>query len=277
MLPSPDVDVVPLPPARHIDHGSPVPLYFQLKGALEREIVATRWPQGGRLPAEGNICEHFGISRSTARQALGMLESEGMITRHKGRGTFVSDSTTKSWLLQAPGGFFHDEVGRQGYAINSRVLRAAVERLPPWGSDALGVPAGADGVHLERVRHVQGQIALYETSFLPAELAPTVLAGDVERGSLYSLLEREHGLTPVGGRRALEALPAPKQVAGLLDVKTGTPLAYVDSVTWDAVGKPFHCYRAWVRTDRMRIEIQVVSAPARPDGAPPPVLLADAE
>jgi GntR family transcriptional regulator len=269
------MDTLTLPSPRHIDHGSPVPLYFQLKGVLEREIVSTRWPEGGRLPSEGEICDHFRISRSTVRQALGLLENEGMITRHKGRGTFVTDSSTKSWLLQAPGGFFHDEVDRLGRPVTSRLLRAEVEPLPPWAAEALGLGEGAEGVRLERLRYVQGQLALYETSFLPAEVAETVRTGDVEQGSLYELLEREHGLRATGGRRVLEALSAPTQVADLLEVKRGASLVYIESVAWDASLKPFHCYRAWVRTDRMRIEIQVVSAPPRPD-EPPLVLSADA-
>src|SRR5690349_10159610 len=100
------MDTLSLPSPGNIDHRSPIPLYFQLKGVLEREIVATRWQTGGRLPSEGEICDHFKISRATVRQALGLLENEGMITRHKGRGTFVSESKTRSWLLQSPGGFF---------------------------------------------------------------------------------------------------------------------------------------------------------------------------
>ncbi len=269
------MDTLTLPSPRHIDHGSPVPLYFQLKGVLEREIVSARWPEGGRLPSEGEICDHFRISRSTVRQALGLLENEGTITRHKGRGTCVTDSSTTSWLLQAPGGFFHDEVDRLGRPVTSRVLHAEAEPLPPWAAEALGLGEGAEGVRLERLRYVQSQLALYETSFLPAEMAETVLTGDVERGSLYELLERDHGLTPIGGRRVLEALDAPAPVADLLEVKRGTALVYIESVVWDASLKPFHCYRAWVRTDRMRIEIQVVPAPARSE-VPPVALSADA-
>jgi GntR family transcriptional regulator len=269
------MDLLPLPSPRHIDHSSPVPLYFQLKGVLEREIVSTRWAEGGRLPSEGEICEHFKISRSTVRQALGLLENEGMVTRHKGRGTFVSDSSTRSWLLQAPGGFFHDEVDRLGRPVTSKLLHAGVEGLPPWAAEALGLGEGSEGVRLERLRYVQGQLALYETSYLPADVAPTVLGGDVEMGSLYELLETAHGLKPVGGRRVFEALAAPKPVAELLEVKRGAPLVYIESIAWDAALKPFHCYRAWVRTDRMRIEIQVASAAGRGNGAPPMVLSAD--
>ena len=267
------VDVLDLPSPRHIDHASPVPLYFQLKGVLEREIIAKRWNEGGRLPSEGEICEHFGISRSTVRQALGMLENEGMITRHKGRGTFVTDASTKSWLLQAPGGFFHDELDRLGRPVTSRLLASGVEELPQWAADALALPHRSKGVRLERVREVEEQLALHETSFLPTELAGIVLRGDVEQGSLYELLERERGLRPIGGRRVLEARGAPKQVAEVLEVKRGTPLVYVESVVWDASQTPFHCYRAWVRTDHMRIEIQVVSATGRSEGAPPALLL----
>jgi GntR family transcriptional regulator len=262
------MDPLSLPSPGNIDHRSPIPLYFQLKGVLEREIVAARWQTGGRLPSEGEICDHFKISRATVRQALGLLESEGMITRHKGRGTFVSESNTRSWLLQSPGGFFSDEVDRLGRAVTSRLLRAEVEPLPAWAGEALELPQGSDGVRLERLRSVQDQLALYETSFLPAELAPTILGGDVEHGSLYELLAHAHGLKPVGGRRVLEALAAPDRVAELLEVKKRAPLVLIESVTWDSSLRPFHCYQAWVRTDRMRIEIQVESAVSRPNGAP---------
>jgi GntR family transcriptional regulator len=269
------MDTLPLPSPGNIDHRSPIPLYFQLKGVLEREIVATRWQTGGRLPSEGEICDHFKISRATVRQALGLLENEGMITRHKGRGTFVSESKTRSWLLQSPGGFFSDEVDRLGRAVTSRLLRVEVETLPAWACEALDIAEGSDGVRLERLRSVQGKLALYETSFLGADLAPTILGGDVEHGSLYELLARERGLEPVGGRRVLEALGAPDAVAELLEVKKRSPLVYIESVAWDSSLRPFHCYQAWVRTDRMRIEIQVVSAPGRPNEAPPLALSAD--
>lgn len=48
------------------------------------------WPEGHRLPTERELGEQFDIARNTLRKVLNQLESEGMITRHVGRGTFVA-------------------------------------------------------------------------------------------------------------------------------------------------------------------------------------------
>lgn len=51
-----------------------------------------RLKAGGRLPAERQLAETIGVSRRSLRHALGLLEAEGRITRHHGRGTFVTDA-----------------------------------------------------------------------------------------------------------------------------------------------------------------------------------------
>ena len=59
----------------------------RLRGALS----SGRFPDQGRLPAERVLAEEFGVSRSTLRNSLGVLEAEGRIWRHVGRGTFVGE------------------------------------------------------------------------------------------------------------------------------------------------------------------------------------------
>ena len=96
-------------PSNTIDRDSPVPFYFQLSELLEQEIVSGRWEPGTRIPSENELCARYGLSRTTIRQALARLEQEGLVSREKGRGTFVSDSRPRSWLIQSTEGFFHDE------------------------------------------------------------------------------------------------------------------------------------------------------------------------
>jgi len=49
------------------------------------------WPEGQQLPPERRLAEDYGVARNTVRLALRRLESEGLLIRHVGRGTFVRD------------------------------------------------------------------------------------------------------------------------------------------------------------------------------------------
>ena len=244
-------------PEVRIDRASPVPYYFQLKKILAEEIVAGRWEHGHRLPSEPTICDHFQVSRTTVRQALAELESEGIIRREKGRGTFVEDARSSSWLLQSSHGFYEEAV-RIGKRVTSRVLRLEVELLPLWASDALDLPEGTAGVSLERLRWVDDRIAMYVVNHLPADLAEVVAGADLTFGSLYGVLEERRGLRVHGGRRLVEAVTAQDELAQLLEVGPGAPLLFVESVSWDADSRPFECYRAWHRADRTKVDVQVV-------------------
>jgi GntR family transcriptional regulator len=248
-------------PQALIDRDSPVPFYFQLAEMLEHEIVSGRWEAGLRLPSELELCTHFGVSRTTVRQALGRLEQEGLIARRKGQGTFVQEGRPRSWLLQSSAGFFQDESARLGRSVTSEIRRAERHALPTWACDALGLEPESVGVTLERIRSIDGLVAMYNVNHLPERFAGTVLSLKPDE-SLYECLHQEHGVEPTGGKRELEAVPAEELLGSLLGVPPKTPLVYIESVTWDRALQPFDCYQSWLRTDRMKIDIEVAAAPA---------------
>jgi GntR family transcriptional regulator len=240
-----------------IDRSSPVPFYFQLKQLIAEEISGGRWAPGERIPTEFELCARFDVSRSTVRQALAELESEGMLRKEKGRGTFVAEVRPGSRFLQSSHGFY-DEAARAGKTVISRVLRREVGVLPDWAAEALGLPAGSQGVALERLRSVDGEPVMYVASYLIGELASSILSADLTAASLYGTLREREGLTVAGGRRVVEAVTAGGELAHLLGVEEGAPLLFVQAVSWDTGRRPFECYRAWHRSDRTKIEVQVV-------------------
>jgi multiple sugar transport system substrate-binding protein len=74
-----------------IDPSQPIPLYFQLKTLLLEQILEGRYDgEAGRLPTEHELCERYDISRTPVTRALSELAEEGVILRHRRRGTFVN-------------------------------------------------------------------------------------------------------------------------------------------------------------------------------------------
>lgn len=66
-----------------------------IAGELRDAIESGTYAHGQRLPAERDLATHFGASRTTVREALGLLEMEGMVIRKVGSGTFVNRPTAR--------------------------------------------------------------------------------------------------------------------------------------------------------------------------------------
>ena len=73
-----------------IDPAQPIPIYFQLKTLLLEDILGGRYDGDGRLPTEHEFCARYRISRTPVRRALSELAEEGVVLRHRRRGTFVN-------------------------------------------------------------------------------------------------------------------------------------------------------------------------------------------
>src|ERR1700719_3496626 len=86
-------------PAPQIDAQSDVPLYRQVFQQLKDSINDGRLARGSKLPATRELAGQLGLNRTTVSAAYELLESEGLITGHVGRGSFVADGISKRTQL----------------------------------------------------------------------------------------------------------------------------------------------------------------------------------
>lgn len=82
-----------------IQPDSPVAIYTQLVRQLRDKIESGEWRPGARLPSEVELAKENGISRGTVRQALVRLQSDGLLERTPGKGTFVASRTPVTHML----------------------------------------------------------------------------------------------------------------------------------------------------------------------------------
>ncbi len=80
------------------DTESPVPGYQQLARELSDRVLKDKTDADGRLPYERDLAREYGVSRCTVRSALEILESQGLVRRVRGWGTFIcSDRSDSRW------------------------------------------------------------------------------------------------------------------------------------------------------------------------------------
>lgn len=81
------------------DRRGRIPAYIQVAAALRRRIETGAWQPSEKISTLEELEEEFQVARVTVRQAVDLLEREGLVTRQQGRGTFVKGTVSdKRWL-----------------------------------------------------------------------------------------------------------------------------------------------------------------------------------
>lgn len=238
-----------------IDKDTPIPYYYQMREILRQEVASGKWVVNEKLPSERILCERFGVSRPTVREALDDLVSEGLLRREKGRGTFVSEPKIIEGLLQTPFGF-SDSMHSQGITHVTRVLNLETTPATATVARELRLVEGAPVILLQRVRSIFDVPILLVTSYLPARLFAGLTEVDFTQHSLYAVLRERYGMTMARARRYMEAVVASRRQADLLRIHSGDPLMLIESTTYTEDGVPFEYYVAYHRGDRTRFMVE---------------------
>lgn len=226
---------VPLVATKAIDKGSRMPAYAQMADILRASISQGEYPPGGRLPAESALAKAYGVSAMTARQAVSVLEEEGLVRRVQGSGTFVRKVgvAASNFDLESLGSVFADQENLQ-----VRIVKASVKKSPGVEKEVLGLEPSDPVIVVERVILHQGEpftLHISYTSFDPASptvesmLDTVVLTGLIFQEG-YSNFKR-------GALRLMPALLDARE-AGILEMAEGAPVFKLEHLFYDFDNRP---------------------------------------
>lgn len=232
-----------------------LPAHQVIEKWLSRLIAQRQLLPGDRLPAESGLAETLGVSRMTLRQALGTLESRGVLQRRRGRhgGTFISAPKIECDLTGLAG--FTEQMRRANVHPGARLVSAVTVEAPGSVAQALGLDRGAAVHEVVRVRSANREPLALERSYFPADVFPDLLDQPLS-GSLYALLKRTYHQEPHTATEALEPVVASQTEAELLQVEVASPLMLIERTAYTDAGLPVECAFDLYRTDRTRITVR---------------------
>lgn len=232
---------------------SDIPLYSQLISIVKRNISAGTLTTGDLLPSEAELCKTFDISRSTVRQAIGALEADGLVVRKQGRGTFVAEPKVrrKTEMVYS----FTSEISSMGMTPSSTLIEYEIIDPTPDLEKVLGLNTHETKIYrFTRIRNVNGEPLILETSFYPQFIYPSLTRELLETHSFYSLLY-EAGVVPYNAIDSYEAVTMNRKEAELLGCKSGACGFFVQRRTFTETGMVYEFTQSLMRADRVKLDV----------------------
>jgi GntR family transcriptional regulator len=201
---------------------------------------------GGRFPTDHQLMATYDVSRHTVREAVRRLQSEGLVKRERGRGSFLVTETHEQPL----GAFYslfrsiEDAGGVQDSVVIARRLRRDSE-----AAAVLDVAPDSELFYLERLRLADGEPLAHDRTWLPLEPARGLLGVDFSHTSLYEQLAELTGCHPDSGTERIRPVVPDVAEALRLGLEPGAPAFEIDRRTFVA-GSPIEWRITIVRGDR---------------------------
>lgn len=217
------------------------PLYLQVHDMLVGRISVGAWKPGAPIPSEQEIARELQVSHGTVRKALEQMESQHIIRRAPGRGTFVADFARDEAALRFCR--IYDASGRRLEGDVEQVV-VKVGRAGTEEQNRLELAASEKILRITRLRRHAGRKFMLEHAALPAPLFAG-LETDAIVPHKIPLLAHQFGHIVTHYVESVQPHAATQPIAEALSVELGTPLLKLDRVAFLVDRRPVEWRIAW--------------------------------
>ena len=198
------------------------PAYKRIQDSILKRIERGELKPGDAVESERSLARLHDVSLMTARHALVGLEREGLVERRHGAGTFVAAPKIHFNKLTS----FSEQLAARSLESSSRVVELKIVDDEDEIAARLSLPGASRLLRIGRVRIGSNEPFAVETCYLAAEDFRGLSRQSLERGSLFTLIEKEYDITlahadeeidATGADRLFRSLGAIDGIAGLVE------------------------------------------------------------
>ena len=214
----------------------PLPLIARDK--IEELIQNNTLAPGDKLPKETKLAQMLGVSRITVREALRLLEEDGVIVRHQGRGTFVRSSDL---IIRNPlevNISVTEVIESKGFKASTAWFKLERTKADKTIANKLNIEVGSPVIILERVRTANEKPAVYTLDVFSENIVGKTEVLKEFAGSLSKLLEEKYNQKiEYSVSKVIPILPGP-YIFDKLKTEKLSPLLLVEEVDYNSQNEP---------------------------------------
>ena len=253
----------------HVPHMSEKaePLYLQVAHEMRAGIRSGEILVGSSIGSQTDLMQKYDVSRVTLRHAIRMLEREGLLVTHQGKGSYV----TSTGVSQELGNLLSlaEIVEAQGLTHEVRIADYTWVMPPEPVASFFRLPSESPVLRIKRQHIVSGLPIALAVIYVPPEIGVGLTRPDLEKNSLYTLMETKLGVRLGQAVQWIRAERAEGQIATLLDVSSGWPLLVAERQTCDEGGRPIEHITFSYRSDCYQFTVTLQRAKSLSMMVPP--------
>ena len=239
---------------RMVDKTSSKPLYSQIQGIIEQQIVTGQLQPGDRTLSEQELAAKYDVSRVTARKALENLVAKNLLFRQPGKGTYVAEHGMAygfSTLLS-----FSRSLRSRGFEVKTEILDQSFIPGSADITERLRIPADTDLVIIRRLRIVDDMAAAIHTSYFAARIYAPLLEIDLTKQSILEAAEKVGNIRMSYSIDSLRAVPLPAADSQVLGIQSGAPALELEGTVFDEKNVPCRYTKGIYRGDLFRLDVK---------------------
>jgi len=241
-----------------INKFSSMPLYVQLRDIIVEKIENGEYVENLKIPSEQELCDFYSISRPTVRQAISDLTNSGFLYKEKGKGTFVSKSKSRTEIKNFSG--FSDSIldseipgDRKILSINILTSEGERRKLDSIFSSSAGHPSTTGFCEIKHVTVIKSETLAEHVSYIPLDLFPDIQEDIIKKSPSYDIMKGKYPLIPVRAKSALEINFSDQSDAELLQIQSGQPLLWVETLLSSKNGQVVEYICSKYRADKCKL------------------------
>jgi GntR family transcriptional regulator len=229
-----------------------MPAYKRIQASILKRIEKGELKPGDAVESERELAKIHQVSLMTARHALTVMEREGVLRRRPRAGTFVAPPMIHFNKLMS----FTEQMTARSLTACSKMLAFTTEKDGQDIGARLALAPGTPLLKVKRLRLAADQPFALETCYLAVTEFSDLTRPDLERGSLFSVLERNYGIQLAYADEEVDATDADAATAKLLEVPEGHSLLRIRQVMYSTTGKATIYALGLYRSDRHTLLIR---------------------
>ena len=192
---------------------------------------------GDRLPSEPKLAQQLGVSRATLREGMRTFETQGVIRRRQGAGTYVMQPSPviESGLEVLES--IETLAKRIGLDVSMGEMRVTLRPAIATEKQALELEGENNIIHLARLIQADGRPAAYLIDILPEDIIRPIELENAFSGSVLDMLLKRGTPELISSRCEITAVPASHDIARALQIQRGDVLLCFTAWLYSATGR----------------------------------------